>query len=136
MTNRTLVIIKPDAVSRGLIGAILQRYESKGLEIVAMEQRMVSVELSDAHYAEHVEKDFYPNLRQFITSGPAVALVLAGRDVISVVRAMHGASDPVAAAPGTIRGDFGLDKTQNLVHGSDSEESAVREITLWFPGLA
>ena len=127
---------KPDAVERGLVGAILSRFEAKGLRIVVMEHRHIDAAQADAHYAEHVERDFYPPLREFITSGPLVALVLSGDQSISVVRAMVGATDGRAATAGTIRGDLGILFTENLVHGSDSLESAEREIALWFPDLA
>ena len=133
--ERTLVLLKPDAVRRRLVGHILSRYEAKGLGIVAMEQRTITGDMADAHYAEHVERDFYPPLREFATSGPLVALVLEGDEAIAVVRALTGATDGRAAAPGTIRGDLSLSNRENLVHGSDGEESAAREIALWFPSL-
>jgi nucleoside-diphosphate kinase len=133
--ERTLVLIKPDAVRRGLIGEILTRYERKGLAILAMDQRQVDPALSDAHYAEHIEKPFYPGLREFITGGAVIALVLGGDSAVDVVRALNGATDGRKAAPGSIRGDLALSTSENLVHGSDSAESAAREITLWFPGL-
>ena len=136
MFERTLVLIKPDAVRRGLIGEILTRYEHKGLAILAMDQRQVDPALSDAHYAEHIEKPFYPALREFITGGAVIALVLGGDSAVDVVRAINGATDGRKAAPGSIRGDLALSTSENLVHGSDSGESAVREIALWFPGLA
>lgn len=135
MSERSLVLIKPDAVGRGLVGEILGRFESKGLAIVAMDQRTIDVELSDAHYAEHVEKGFYPGLREFITGGPLVALVVEGDTAIDVIRTMIGATDGRKAAPGTIRGDLALSNSENLVHASDSLESAKREIDLWFPAL-
>ncbi len=135
MSERTFVLIKPDAVRRGLIGEILARYERRGLSIVAMDQRVIDRELADAHYVEHVDKGFYPSLRDFITGGPLVALVLEGDQAIDVVRAMNGATDARQAAPGTIRGDLALSTSQNLVHASDSAASAKREIDLWFPGL-
>ena len=135
MTERTLVLIKPDAVRRGLVGNVLSRFESKGLAIVAMEQRTIDAAQADAHYHEHVERDFYPPLRDFVTSGPLVALVLEGDEAISVVRNLNGATDGRQAAPGTIRGDLSLSNRENLVHGSDSPESAAREIALWFPSL-
>jgi nucleoside-diphosphate kinase len=134
-TQRTLVLLKPDAVRRGLVGAILSRFEAKGLTIVALEQRHIDTDLADAHYAEHVERDFYPPLREFVTSGPLVAAVLEGDEAIEVVRAINGATDGRKAAPGTIRGDLSLSNRENLVHGSDSAESAKREIALWFPSL-
>jgi nucleoside-diphosphate kinase len=135
VSERTLVLIKPDAIRRGLIGEILARYERKGLTIEAMDQRQVDPALSDVHYAEHIEKPFYPALREFITGGPVVALVLTGDAAIDVVRVMNGATDGRKAEPGSIRGDLALSTSENLVHGSDSAESAAREIALWFPGL-
>src|SRR4051812_23265583 len=135
MTQRTLVLLKPDAVRRGLVGEILSRFEAKGLGIVAMEHRSVDGAVADRHYAEHVERDFYPPLRAFVTSGPLVALVLEGDEAVSVVRALNGATDGRVAAPGTIRGDLSLSNRENLVHGSDSPESAEREIKIWFPAL-
>ena len=136
MTERTLVIIKPDAVRRGLVGTVLARYESKGFAFVALEQRTVDAALADQHYADHLEQPWYPPLRDFITSGPLVVLVLEGPSAIESVRTMNGATNGVAAAPGSIRGDFSLSNRENLVHASDSPESAQREIALWFPGLA
>lgn len=133
---RSLVLLKPDAVRRGLVGEILSRFEAKGLILIAMELRQVDGELADQHYAEHVERDFYPPLRKFITSGPSIALVLEGDEVIEAVRLLNGATDGRKAAPGTIRGDHSLSNRENLVHGSDSPESAAREIALWFPDLA
>lgn len=136
MSQRTLVLLKPDAVRRGLVGNVLSRFEAKGLSIVAMEQRTIDAAQADQHYAEHVERDFYPPLRDFVTSGPLVAMVLQGDEAIEVVRALNGATDGRKAAPGTIRGDLSLSNRENLVHGSDSAESAAREIALWFPGLS
>ncbi len=136
MTQRTLVLIKPDTVRRGLVGEVLSRYEAKGLRIVALDRRVIDAVLADAHYAEHVEKDFYPPLRDFVTSGPLVAMVLEGDSAVDVVRALNGATDGREAAPGSIRGDLSLSNRENLVHGSDSPESAAREIPLWFPDLA
>ncbi len=135
MSQRTLVLFKPDAVRRGLVGNILSRFEAKGLDIVALELRQIDAAQADAHYAEHVERDFYPPLREFVTSGPLVAAVLEGDEAIEVVRAINGATDGRKAAPGTIRGDLSLSNRENLVHGSDGEESAAREIKLWFPEL-
>lgn len=135
MSEQSLVLIKPDAVARGLIGTVLARYEAKGLTIRAMELRTVDAAVSDQHYAEHVERPFYPELRDFITSGPLVALVLEGERAIEAVRAINGATDGVVAAPGTIRGDLCLSKSENIVHASDSAESAAREIAIWFPNL-
>ncbi len=134
-TQRTLVLLKPDAVRRGLVGKLIDRYESRGLTIVALEQRTIDEAQADRHYAEHVERDFYPPLRAFVTSGPRVALVLEGDEAVEVVRGINGATDGRKAAPGTIRGDFSLSNRENLVHGSDSPESADREIALWFPDL-
>ncbi|WP_347347689.1 nucleoside-diphosphate kinase [Nigerium sp.] len=133
--EQTLVLIKPDAVARGLVGAVLSRYEAKRLAIVAMELRTIDGEFADRHYAEHVEQPWYPPLREFVTSGPLVALVLAGSRAIEAVRALNGATDGVKAAPGSLRGDFALSNRENIVHASDSPESAAREIALWFPGL-
>ena len=135
MTQRTLVLLKPDAVRRGLVGDILARFEAKGLALVAMELRTIDATVADQHYAEHVTKDFYPPLRDFVTSGPLVAAVLEGDEAVEVVRALNGATDGRKAAPGTIRGDLSLSNRENLVHGSDSTESAAREIEVWFPGL-
>jgi nucleoside-diphosphate kinase len=134
-TQRTLVLLKPDTVRRGLVGAVLSRFEQRGLRIVALEQRTIDGEQADRHYAEHVERDFYPPLRDFVTSGPLVALVLEGDQAIEVVRGINGATDGRKAAPGTIRGDYSLSNRENLVHGSDSPESAEREIGIWFPSL-
>ena len=132
MAQRTLVLLKPDAVRRGLVGNILSRFESKGLDVVALELRHIDATQADAHYAEHVDRDFYPPLRDFVTSGPLIAAVLEGDEAIEVVRAINGATDGRKAAPGTIRGDLSLSNRENLVHGSDSPESAEREIALWF----
>ena len=134
-TERTLVLLKPDAVRRGLVGEILGRYETKGLQLVALELRTIDASTADEHYVEHVERDFYPPLREFVTSGPLVAMVLEGDSAIEVVRAVNGATDGRRAAPGTIRGDLSLSNRENLVHGSDSAESADREIAVWFPAL-
>jgi nucleoside-diphosphate kinase len=135
VSERTLVLVKPDAVRRGLVGEVLRRFERKGLAIVAMDLRAIGGEMADTHYAEHVERDFYPPLREFITSGPLVALVLEGDEAIAVVRALVGATDGRKAAAGTIRGDFSLSNRENLVHASDSPESAAREIANFFPNL-
>jgi nucleoside-diphosphate kinase len=136
MSQRTLVLVKPDAVRRGLVGQVLARFEAKGLTLVALELRTIDAALADQHYAEHVGKDFYPPLRDFVTSGPLVAAVLEGDEAVDVVRTLNGATDGRRAAPGTIRGDLSLSNRENLVHGSDSPESAAREIALWVPGLA
>jgi nucleoside-diphosphate kinase len=135
MSQRTLVLLKPDAVRRGLVGNILSRFEAKGLSIVAMDLRMIDGAKADEHYAEHVDKAFYPPLKDFMTGGPLVALVLSGDQVIDVVRGLVGATDGRKAAAGTIRGDLSLSNRENLVHGSDSPESAEREIRIWFPDL-
>jgi nucleoside-diphosphate kinase len=135
LLERTLVLIKPDAVERKLAGRILDRFEQRGLTIRAAELRQVDVELAEQHYAEHSEKPFFGELVEFITSSPTLALVLEGEGAIATVRATMGATNPANAAPGTIRGDFALSMPDNLVHGSDSPESAEREIALWFPGL-
>jgi nucleoside-diphosphate kinase len=135
MSQRTLVLLKPDAVRRGLVGNVLSRFEAKGLSIVTMQMRTVDRELADRPYAEHVDKAFYPPLRDFVTSGPMVAAILEGDEAVDVVRALNGATDGRAAAPGTIRGDLSLSNRENLVHGSDSPESAEREIAIWFPDL-
>ncbi|SDT67883.1 nucleoside-diphosphate kinase [Actinoplanes derwentensis] len=132
-TERSLVLIKPDAVRRGLLGEILSRFERKGLTVEALELRTMDGSLADAHYAEHVDKAFYPPLKDFMTSGPLAAVVLSGDTVIDVVRAMIGATDGRKAAAGTIRGDLALSNRENLVHASDSPESAERELALWFP---
>ena len=134
-TQRTLVLLKPDTVRRGLVGEVLSRFEAKGLTIVAMEHRTIDATTADQHYAEHVERDFYPPLRSFVTSGPLVAVVFEGDEAVEVVRALNGATDGRKAAPGTIRGDLSLSNRENLVHGSDSAESATREIAIWFPNL-
>lgn len=135
MSERTLVLIKPDGVRRGLVGEILSRFERKGLTIDALELRTLDVATADEHYAEHVAKAWYPPLRDFITSGPLVALVLSGDQAIEVVRGLNGATDGRAAAPGTIRGNLSLSNRENLVHASDSPESASRELKLFFPEL-
>jgi nucleoside-diphosphate kinase len=135
VTERTLVLIKPDAVRRGLIGEVLGRFERKGLTVVALDQRTIEGATADRHYAEHVQRDFYPPLRAFITSGPLVAMVLEGDQAIAVVRGINGATDGRAAAAGTIRGDLSLSNRENLVHASDSAESAAREISIFFPNL-
>jgi nucleoside-diphosphate kinase len=135
MSQRTLVLLKPDTVRRGLVGNVLSRFEAKGLSIVTLQMRRVDRELADRHYAEHVDKAFYPPLRDFVTSGPMVAAILEGDEAVEVVRAINGATDGRKAAPGTIRGDLSLSNRENLVHGSDSPESAEREIALWFPDL-
>jgi nucleoside-diphosphate kinase len=135
-SERTLVLIKPDALRRGLVGEILSRFERKGLTIEAMVLRTMDAVIADQHYAEHVDKAFYPPLKQFMTGGPLVAAVLSGDQAIDVVRALVGSTDGRKAAAGTVRGDFSLSNRENLVHASDSADSAKHEIGLWFPGLA
>jgi nucleoside-diphosphate kinase len=136
VSERTLVLIKPDAVRRGLVGEVLARFERKGLDIVSLDLRTIDAETADHHYAEHVAKDWYPPLRAFITSGPLVAMVLEGDQAVAVVRGLNGATDGRVAAAGTIRGDLSLSNRENLVHASDSPESSVREISIFFPDLA
>jgi nucleoside-diphosphate kinase len=135
VTERTLVLIKPDAIERHLIGEIISRIERKGLTIAALELRHISEQLAGEHYAEHEGKPFFASLLEFITSGPVVAAIVEGPRAIAAFRQLAGGTDPVEqAAPGTIRGDFALETQFNLVHGSDSIDSAKREIALWFPG--
>ncbi len=135
MTERTLVLVKPDGVERGLTGEIIARIERKGLKPVAMDLRTVDRALAEQHYAEHADKPFFQSLVEFITGGPLVAMVVEGERAIAGFRQIAGGTDPVEkAAPGTIRGDLALVTQDNLVHGSDSPESAAREIELWFPG--
>ena len=135
MTERTLVLIKPDAVRRGLIGEVIGRFERKGLTVDAMVLRRMDAALADEHYAEHLEKPFYPPLKEFMTGGPLVAMIVSGDQAVEVVRALTGATDGRKAAPGTVRGDLSLSNRENLVHASDSPDSAKREIALWFPDL-
>lgn len=130
--ERTLILIKPDAVQRRLAGTILSRFENKGLKIVGLKLMQVTKELSAEHYAEHVEKPFYPLLEEFITSGPVIAIAAEGPEAISVVRSMMGSTNGRESAPGTIRGDFGVSRQMNLVHGSDGPEAAAREIPIYF----
>jgi len=132
VNERTLVLIKPDGVQRLLTGRILARYEDRGLKLVGLKLILVSRDLAERHYAVHREKPFFGGLVDFITSGPLVALVLEGPNAIAVVRAMNGATRPHEAAPGSIRGDFALETAQNLVHASDSAETAASEVALWF----
>ncbi|HEY2521514.1 MAG TPA: nucleoside-diphosphate kinase [Streptosporangiaceae bacterium] len=133
MPERTLVLIKPDGVRRGLVGSVIERIERKGLRIVALELRILDRETASTHYAEHVGKPFFEPVVEFITSGPLVALVAEGPRAIQAFRGLAGATDPVAATPGTIRGDHALEIGENVVHGSDSPESAQREIKIFFP---
>jgi nucleoside-diphosphate kinase len=135
MADRTFVICKPDAVERGLVGEIVRRFENKGLKIVAAELRTIDADTAGKHYAEHAEKPFFGELVAFIGRSPAMLLVVEGpEDTWKVVRTMMGVTNPRDAAPGTIRGDYGIEVTENLVHGSDGPESAEREIALFFPG--
>ncbi|MCA1839740.1 MAG: nucleoside-diphosphate kinase [Actinomycetota bacterium] len=131
----TLVLVKPDGVRRGLIGEVIRRLENKKMSIVAMRMLVVDESLAREHYAEHVDKPFFPDLLAFITSGPIVALAVRAEEAISVVRGLMGVTDPKKAAPGTLRGDLGLEVTENIVHGSDGAESAARELALYFPDL-
>jgi nucleoside-diphosphate kinase len=132
-TSKTLILIKPDAFERGLTGEILARFERKGLRIAALRLLWADEEIANRHYAEHAEKPFFGELVSFITGGPLVAAVLEGHDAVTAARQLIGATNPLEAAPGSMRGDFGLEVTFNLVHGSDSDESAEREIAIWFP---
>ena len=134
--SRTLVLVKPDAFERGLTGEVLARFERKGMRPVAMRLMLVEEELAHRHYAEHTDKPFFGELISFITRGPLVAMVLEGTDAVDAVRQVIGATNPLEAVPGSIRGDFATEVTFNLVHGSDSDESATREIELWFPELS
>ncbi len=136
MSERTLVLVKPDGVARGLVGEVLGRIERKGYRLVAAELRTITREVAETHYAEHRDKPFFGELVSFITSGPLLAAVAEGPDVIEAWRSAMGATNPVKAAPGTIRGDLASLTTENIAHGSDSEQSAAREIALFFPGLA
>ena len=133
--ERSLVLVKPDGVARGLAGQVVARLEAKGLRLVAAELRTLTTEVAEENYAEHRERPFFGSLVEFITSAPLLALVVEGPRAIEAFRALAGATDPVKAAPGTIRGDFALEVQSNIVHGSDSPESAAREIALFFPNL-
>jgi nucleoside-diphosphate kinase len=130
--EQTLILVKPDGVQRGLIGAIIGRFEQRGLKLVAMKFIQMSRELAEAHYAVHKERPFYNSLVEYITSGPVVAMVWAGKDAVAAARATIGATNPVAAAPGSIRGDLAMEIGRNLVHGSDSPENAINEVNLFF----
>jgi nucleoside-diphosphate kinase len=133
--SRTLILVKPDAFERGLTGEVLARFERKGLTLTAMKLMQAHQELAHVHYGEHSEKPFFGELVTFITRGPLVAMVLEGHEAVAAARQVIGATNPVEAAPGSIRGDYALEVTYNLVHGSDSDESAEREIEIWFPEL-
>jgi nucleoside-diphosphate kinase len=134
--DRTLILVKPDAFARGLTGEIVARFERKGLRIVALKQETLARATAEQHYAEHAERPFFGELVAFITSGPLVAMVLEGHEAVKAARQIIGATNPLEAATGSIRGDFATEVGQNLVHGSDSNESAAREAGLFFPGLA
>jgi nucleoside-diphosphate kinase len=133
--ERTLILVKPDAFARGLTGEIIARFERKGLRIVALEHRVLTEEIAKQHYAEHEGKPFFGELVSFITSGPLVSMVLEGQDAVRAARQVIGSTNPLEAAPGSIRGDFAIEVGQNMVHGSDSPESGTREAGLFFPNL-
>jgi nucleoside-diphosphate kinase len=133
--SRTLILVKPDAFERGLTGEILRRFEDKGLRIVDLRLTRADEETAKRHYAEHTDKPFFGELVEFITGGPLVAAVFEGHQAVPAARRLIGVTDPVEATPGSIRGDYGLEVTFNMVHGSDSDESAAREIEIWFPDL-
>jgi nucleoside-diphosphate kinase len=133
--DRTLILVKPDAFARRLTGEIIARFERKGLTIIAMKHMTITTQLAEQHYAEHAEKPFFGDLVEFITGGPLVALVLEGYEAVTAARQVIGATNPLEAAPGSIRGEHGLEVQTNLVHGSDSNESATRETALFFPEL-
>ena len=134
-TERTLVLVKPDGVRRGLVGEVIGRIERKGLSVVALQMRTLDRETAGKHYAEHTERPFFGELVEFITGGPLVAMVVEGPRAVESVRTLMGVTDPVKALPGTVRGDFALEIGQNIVHGSDSPESGVREAGIFFPDL-
>jgi nucleoside-diphosphate kinase len=134
--SRTLILVKPDAFERGLTGEVIARFERKGLRLVALKQVQVDEELAGVHYEEHTDKPFFGELVDFITGGPLVAMVLDGPEAVTAARQLIGATNPLEAAPGSIRGDYAVEVTFNLVHGSDSDESAAREIGIWFPELS
>jgi nucleoside-diphosphate kinase len=133
--SRTLILVKPDAFERALTGEVLARFERRGLRLVAMKLMQADEAIANEHYAEHAEKPFFAELVSFITGGPLVAAVFEGKEAVSAARQLIGATDPIEAAPGSIRGEFALEVTFNMVHGSDSDESAAREIAIWFPEL-
>jgi nucleoside-diphosphate kinase len=135
VSERSLVLVKPDGVRRGLIGEVIGRIERKGLTIVALEMRTLERDTAGEHYAEHTERPFFGELVEFITGGPLVAMVVEGERAVEAVRTLMGVTDPVKAAPGSVRGDYALEIGQNIVHGSDSPESGQRECKLFFPGL-
>ena len=133
--SRTLILVKPDAFERGMTGEVLRRFEAKGLRIAALRLLRADEETANRHYAEHTEKPFFGELVEFITGGPLVAAVLEGHEAVAAARQVIGGTNPVDAAPGSIRGDLALEVTYNMVHGSDSDDSAAREIEIWFPDL-
>jgi nucleoside-diphosphate kinase len=133
--SRTLILVKPDAFERGLTGEVIARFERKGLRLLALKQVEIDEGLAGRHYEEHAEKSFFGELVEFITGGPLVAMVMEGVDAVTAARQVIGATNPLDASPGSIRGDYAQEVTFNLVHGSDSEESAEREIEIWFPEL-
>jgi nucleoside-diphosphate kinase len=133
--SRTLILVKPDAFARGLTGEVIGRFERKGLRLVALKQVQIDEEFAGVHYEEHTDKPFFSELVEFITGGPLVAMVMEGPEAVAAARQVIGATNPIEAAPGSIRGDFAVEVTTNLVHGSDSDESAAREIGIWFPDL-
>jgi len=135
VADRTLILVKPDAFARGLTGEIISRFERKGLKLVALELRQLDEAIAKQHYAEHSDRPFFGELVEFITSGPLVALVLEGQDAVKAARQVIGSTNPLEAATGSIRGDFAIEVGQNMVHGSDSAESAAREAALFFPNL-
>tara|TARA_B100001758_G_C17964795_1_gene380228 strand:- start:10 stop:423 length:414 start_codon:yes stop_codon:yes gene_type:complete len=130
--EQTFIFIKPDGVSRGLVGKILARFEKRGLEIAQLKKMIISADLADKHYEEHIDKPFYPRLKQYVTSGPVVAAIIEGKNAIEIVRGMCGTTDPKEALPGTIRGDFAVSLDANVIHSSDSPESAQRECSNFF----
>ena len=134
--SRTLILVKPDAFDRGLTGEVIARFERKGLRLVAMKQMVADTEIANVHYAEHAEKPFFDELVDFITGGQLVAIVMEGPEAVEAARQVIGATNPLEAVPGSIRGDYATEVTFNLVHGSDSDESAEREIEIWFPELS
>ena len=134
--SRTLILVKPDAFERGLTGEVISRFERKGLRLMALKQVRIGEDIANVHYAEHAEKPFFGELVDFITGGPLVAMVLEGPDAVVAARQLIGATNPLEAETGSIRGDYATEVTFNLVHGSDSDESAEREIEIWFPELA
>jgi nucleoside-diphosphate kinase len=133
--SRTLILVKPDGFERGLTGEVIARFERKGLRLVALKQVQIDEDFAVVHYEEHTEKPFFGELVKFITSGPLVAMVMEGEDAVDAARQVIGATNPIEAAPGSIRGDYAVEVTFNLVHGSDSDQSAEREIGIWFPEL-